>query len=171
MTLACDVDENQFYGFADADWANDRSTRKSSSGHVMMLGMGTISWSCKKQSCVADSTAVAELISLSEACKEILWLRRLLTDFGFKFSKPTPIFEHNQSCLKMIENEEQLSPRTKHIDTEIYFVKDHIDRGEVVCHYCPTENMLADLLTKPLARGRLQTLRESVGINYSNEEE
>lgn len=165
LKLGCDMDEKQFFGYADADWANDKSTRKSNSGYVIMLGTGTVSWSCKKQSCVADSTAVAEFISLSEACKEILWLRRLLADFGFNITEPTVIHEDNQSCLMMVENEEQLSSRTKHIETKIYFVKDYVEKNEVRCIYCPTEEMLADMLTKPLARERLQRLREDVGIH------
>lgn len=165
LKLKCDMDESQFFGYADADWANDKATRKSNSGYVMMLGSGTISWSCKRQTCVAASSTEAEFISLSSACKEISWLRRLLVDFGFKITKPTVIFEDNQSCLKMVENEEQLSARTKHIDTKFFFVKDHVNNGEVTCIYCPTEEMLADLLTKPLAKERFQKLREALGVN------
>lgn len=151
-------------GFADANWAEDRMDRKSNSGYVFFVNGFLVSWSCKKQNCVAMSSTEAEFISLSEACKEAIWLRKLLADFNLKQNQPTVIYEDNQSCLSFIK-EEQLSARTKHIDTKVYFVKDHIEAKDIVCVYCPTEIMLADLLTKPLPAKRIQMLRLKCGLN------
>lgn len=72
---------------------------------------------------------------------------------------PTLVYEDNQSCLKIIK-EKKFSNKTKHIDTKFYFVKDHIDRGHILCKFCPTEIMIADILTKPLSRIRHSNLRE-----------
>ena len=46
-------------GYSDADWAGDPSDRKSTSGYIFMFSDGPISWSSKKQKCVALSTAEA----------------------------------------------------------------------------------------------------------------
>lgn len=135
----------QLIGYADADWAEDRMDRKSVSGHVFKFKGSTIGWKSKKQTVVAMSSTEAEFISLSKACRELIWIRRLLIDFHQPQNTATIVYEDNQSCLKLAQNE-NLSGRTKHIDTKKYFVKDYIDKGEIFCDYCPTENMIADML-------------------------
>ncbi|XP_075158045.1 uncharacterized protein LOC142231315 [Haematobia irritans] len=107
-------------GYADANWAEDKVDRKSNSGYVFQLNGGSISWACRKQTCVSRSSTEAEFISLSEACKEAIWLRRLLNDMEISQTSPTVIYEDNQSCLRLIK-EEKLSNRTKDIDTKIHF--------------------------------------------------
>ena len=66
-------------GYSDADWAGYTSDRRSTSGYIFMFGAcgGPISWSSKKQKCVALSTAEAEYVALSGAAQECLWLRQL----------------------------------------------------------------------------------------------
>lgn len=156
-------------GWADANWAEDHVNRKSNSGYVFKVHGGVVSWSCRKQTCVALSTTEAEFISLSEACQEAVWMRRLLEDLNQEITGPVTIFEDNQSVLKLIE-EEKLSKRTKHIDTKVCFVKDHVEKGTVNCQYCPTDQMIADMLTKPLAKPKLEELRKLCGI-CANEQE
>lgn len=89
--------------------------RKSNSGHIFLFNGGTISWSCRKQTCVAFSTAEAEFIALTEATQEVLWLKRLLEDLDEDGA--VTINEDNQSCLKMLDKE-KFSNRTKHIATK-----------------------------------------------------
>ena len=69
-------------GFSDADWAGDINDQKSTSGYVFMLSGGAVSWSSKKQKCVALSTAEAEYVALSSAAQESIWLRQLITELG-----------------------------------------------------------------------------------------
>lgn len=146
--------------YADADWAEDKRDRKSNSGFLLQFAGGTISWACRKQTCIALSTAEAEYISLGEASKEIIWMRDLLEDFDEKQTGPTTIFEDNQSCIKMVTNK-KYSNRTKHIDTKFHFVKDLVEKNIIQLQYCASENMIADLLTKPLAATKLKALREA----------
>lgn len=153
-----------FYGYADANWAENRKDRKSNTGYVFIVNGGIVSWTCRKQNCVALSSTEAEFIALSEACKEAVWLRRLLNDLQHPVQAATKIYEDNQSCLKLIE-EEKLSNQTKHIDTRYHFVKDYVQREFVSCVYCCSEDMLADLLTKPLPAKRHVMLRERCGLN------
>lgn len=150
-------------GYADANWAEDRTDRKSNSGYIFKIYGATVSWGCRKQTCVALSSTEAEFIALSDACKEAIWLRSVLSWFQMDMSKPTTMFEDNQSCLALI-NQEGFSNRSKHIDTRRFFVKDHIDTGTIRCKYCKTEEMLADMCTKPLSANRLMYLRNSCGL-------
>lgn len=91
-------------GFSDADWAGDVTDRKSTSGYVFMLSGGAVSWSSKKQKCVALSTAEAEYVALSSAAQESVWLRQLMTELGSTPDKPTLILEDNQSAIAMTKN-------------------------------------------------------------------
>lgn len=64
---------NVLIGYSDADWAQDIKDRKSNSGYLFKFNGGTISWACRKQTCVALSSTEAEYIALAEACQEAIW--------------------------------------------------------------------------------------------------
>ena len=102
-------------GYSDANWAGDPSDRKSTSGYIFMFSDGPISWSSKKQKCIALSTAEAEYVALSEAALECLWLRPLEVELGCLPEGPTLMFEDNQSTIAMAKNP-QFHGRAKHID-------------------------------------------------------
>ncbi|XP_055622886.1 uncharacterized protein LOC129766386 [Toxorhynchites rutilus septentrionalis] len=68
--------------FSDSDWAGDKSTRKSTTGYVVYYAGGAVCWVSRRQSCVTLSTMEAEYVALAETCQEVIWLRRLLEDFG-----------------------------------------------------------------------------------------
>lgn len=167
LRLSNHMDKSGLQGYADADWAESRNDRKSNSGYVFKFHGGTISWACRKQTCVSLSTAEAEFVALSEASQEALWLRRLLKDMDEEQSIIT-LFEDNQSCLHMLETE-KFSNRTKHIDTRYHFTKDLKQTGLITFKYCPTDKMLADLLTKPISRIRMETLRQLCGLLRSSD--
>lgn len=164
LKLSCiETEGSTFFGYADADWAENRDERKSNSGYVFMVNGGVISWCCRKQSCVALSSTEAEFISLAEACQEGVWIQRLLSNLNEPVQLPFVVFEDNQSCLKMISSE-KFSNRSKHIDTKYHFVKDYVANNIVTCEYCPSEEMVADLLTKPLSANKINYLREKCGL-------
>lgn len=146
--------QNELVGYADANWAECRIDRKSNSGYIFMVNAGAISWCCKKQTSVSLSTTEAEFIALSEA----VWIRKILFDLKCEQKHPTIIFEDNRSCLNLIK-EEKLSNRSKHIDTKFHFVKDYVDKKIIECKYCPSEEMIADMLTKPLSHSKLEKFR------------
>ena len=61
-------------------------------------------------------------------------------------------------------NSERIERHSNHIETRYFFVRDLQQKEVINIRYCPTENMLADLLTKPLARIRLSKLRQEIGL-------
>ena len=150
-------------GYSDADWAGDLDDRHSTSGNLFLLAGGPITWLSKKQPTVALSTAEAEYMSLCSATQEAVWLRALLNEFNFHQEQPTVIKEDNQGTISMARNPVSHS-RTKHIDIKYHYVRETISNGYVTLEYCPTEHMIADLLTKPLARERFETLRSTMGL-------
>ena len=70
----------QLHGFIDLDWAGSAEDRKITSGMCFSLGSAMISWGSRKQKSVALSTAEAEYMVAREACKEAIWLRKLISN-------------------------------------------------------------------------------------------
>lgn len=149
--------------YSDANWAEDRHDRKSTSGFLCMVYGGTVSWSSKKQNVVSISTTEAEYYALAETIREVKWLKELLKDFGIKIDQPIKVKSDNQSCIKLTSNE-KFSNRTKHIDVRFHFAKDAIHKKQVELIYVSTENNLADMLTKPLAGIKIKSLRELANL-------
>ena len=152
-------------GYADADWAGDINTRKSTSGYVFHIGGSTVSWSSKCQSVVALSTTEAEYIALSQATQEAIWLRSLIEGMGFTHDEePTTILEDNQGAIALAKNPKQHS-RMKHIDIKYHFTRDAIAEKKIQLMYCPTKSMIADALTKAIPKQQFEELRAQLGVS------
>lgn len=164
LNVSAEDKTQELYGYVDADWAENRDDRKSNTGYIFKLNGGAISWACRKQSCVSLSSAEAEYVALAEGCQEALWLRMLIGDFGKPITQSTKIMEDNQSCIKLSESE-KFSNRTKHIDTKFHFIKQYVQDKVIELAYCPTEEMVADMLTKPLSANKIEYLRIKCGLN------
>ena len=70
-------------GYSDADWAGDMDTRRSTTGYVVMLNNGAVAWKSRRQPTVALSTMESEYMALTEATKELKWIRTLLAELGY----------------------------------------------------------------------------------------
>ncbi|UYV82302.1 hypothetical protein LAZ67_21001661 [Cordylochernes scorpioides] len=149
--------------YSDATWASDNTDRKSISGNLFLLGSNPISWMTGKQGCVSLSSTEAELISAAEASQELLWLLDLLKDLELEQKAPIYFHQDNQSCLKICSSE-KVSSRTKHIATKIHHLKDLQKKTVIKMVYCPTGDMKADILTKPLPRPTFEKLRYNLVI-------
>jgi hypothetical protein len=163
LALSRENSRPELVAYTDANWAEEPKARKSNSGFYCSLNGGAISWYCRRQELVTLSSTEAEFVALSEACKETIWLQRLLNFFPSTTDKPICMNVDNQSCLKMVAND-KFSNRTKHIDTKFYFSRDCVSQGHVKLKYVATEHNLADLFTKPLQSTRIKYLRELVGL-------
>ena len=155
--------ESELVGYSDADWAGDRSDRKSTSGYCFMLNNTIISWRSVKQSCVALSTAEAEYVSLAGTSQEAEFLNKLMLDLKVSSNSPITLFEDNQSAIYISKNAKN-HPRSKHIDIKFHYIRDLIATNKVKLIYCPTENMLADIFTKPLPADRFLKLVKLLGM-------
>ena len=165
LKLSAHEEEPELFGYSDADWAGDVDTRRSTSGYVFQFGSSTVSWSSRKQSTVAKSSTEAEYVALSSATQEAVWLRRLMKDLGRQMDAPTTIYEDNQGAIELAKNAKYHN-RTKHIDICHDFVRERVVSNEIKVIYCPTEDMIADIMTKGLARPAFEKLRDLLGVHY-----
>jgi len=149
-------------GYSDADWGAGED-RKSISGYIFSLAGGAISWSSKKQSTMALSTTEAEYIALVQAAKESIWIQRLLQELGYTATNSNVIYGDNQGSIALANNPEYHA-RTKHIDIQYHFIRECIQTGKIALEYCPTSDMVADGMTKAMARDRHVELLAKMGV-------
>ena len=155
--------DGNLIGYSDADWAGDIDDCHSTSGNVFSFACGAVSWLSKKQATVSLSTAEAEYVALSTATQEAIWLRRLLADVGEPPEGPSEIYEDNQGAVSMAKNPVGHA-RTKHIDIRYHFVREGVQDGAIALKYIATDEMIADILTKPLPKHRFQKLVTELGM-------
>jgi hypothetical protein len=152
-----------FNGFSDANWAEDREDRRSTSAYTYRLGDGSISWKSRKQATVSLSSTEAEYKALLDSCKEGLWFRNVLTELSLRPKQAIPLHVDNEGAEALANNPEHHS-RTKHIDARYHFVRECVKDSKIKILHVSTHDMLADMLTKPLPRLLLEKHRLMFGI-------
>src|SRR5438105_1096634 len=147
-------------GYSDSDYAGCKVDQKSTTGTCQFLGRTLVSWSSKKQNSVALSTAEAEYVAAGACCAQPLWMK--VSDYGYELSK-IPLLCDNESAIKLANNPVQHS-RTKHIDIQHHFLRDHEAKGDIAIRHVRTDKQLANIFTKPLDESRFCALRSELNI-------
>jgi hypothetical protein len=149
-------------GYSDADYDRYKIDRKSTSWTCQFFGRSLVSWASKKQNSVALSTTEAEYIAAGHCCAQLLWMRQILRDYGYKLSK-VPLLCDNESAIRMADNPVEHS-HTKHIDIRYYFLRYHQQKGDIEIAYVSTHNQFVDIFTKPLDENFFSKLRNELNI-------
>jgi hypothetical protein len=137
-------------GYTDADWAGCINDRKSTSGYFTFVGGNLVTWRSKKQKVVARSSAEAEYRGMAQGVCELLWLRNLLRDLGFKPKQAMNLFCDNKAAIDISHNPVQ-HDRTKHVEVDRHFIKEKLEAKLIAFPFVPTEEQLADILTKAVS--------------------
>ncbi|KAJ9540991.1 hypothetical protein OSB04_027497 [Centaurea solstitialis] len=163
-------DEISVTGYSDASFQTDRDDFRSQSGYVFTLNGGAISWKSSKQDTIADSTTEAEYIAASDAAKEAVWLRNFLSDLRVvaSISRPIDILCDNSGAVAQAK-EPREHHKSRHVLRKYHLksvIREIIGRGDVRICKIPTEENVADPLTKPLARVKHEAHASSIGMQY-----
>ncbi|KAJ9541685.1 hypothetical protein OSB04_028191 [Centaurea solstitialis] len=160
-------DEISVTGYSDASFQTDRDDFRSQSGYVFTLNGGAISWKSSKQDTIADSTTEAEYIAASDAAKEAVWLKNFLSDLRVvaSISRPIDIFCDNSGAVAQAK-EPREHHKSRHVLRKYHLIREIIGRGDVRICKIPTEDNVADPLTKPLARVKHEAHANSIGMQY-----
>lgn len=100
-------------------------------------------------------------MALSATVQEALWWKRLRA--RIEKNEEIVIYCDNQSAIAVSKNG-GFHSRTKHIDIRHHFIRDTLDRGDVEITYINTEVQVADGLTKPLQKQKLELHRAAMGL-------
>ncbi|XRB12627.1 retrovirus-related Pol polyprotein [Pseudoscourfieldia marina] len=136
-------------GYCDASWGDNHENRRSTSGYIFFLNGGPISWASYLQTTVALSTVESEVMALTEAIKEAIYIRRLLESLGAAQEGPTIIYTDSTGAEALVDHPTS-HRRTKHIEIRREFIKFHIGHETVKIERVSTKDQLADIMTKPL---------------------
>ncbi|KAK2973299.1 hypothetical protein RJ640_029749 [Escallonia rubra] len=130
----------------NADWGADREEHRSTSG-------GAISWYSKKKSCIALSTMDSEYVACSATVQEAVWLRSFIQALGVTAHIDEAVTVHcdNTDALDFVKDP-KYHGKAKHIGLRYHFIRTLVAQGEVSMKHIPTGRMVADPLTKPIAR-------------------
>ncbi|CAI7802172.1 unnamed protein product [Closterium sp. NIES-54] len=122
-------------GHADASWADDQATQRSSQGYTFSLGSGS----------------------------ELRWLTYLLTDLGEQLRSPPVPYVDNKAMLALCR-EHRLEHRTKHIALRYFLARELQQHGQLRLAYVASEANTADIFTKALAPGDHQRFCILLGL-------
>ncbi|GKA14556.1 putative ribonuclease H-like domain-containing protein [Tanacetum coccineum] len=156
--------------FYDSEYAGVSLDKKSTTRGCRFLGRRLISWQCKKQTIVANSTTEAEYVVAANCHRHVLWIQNQLLKYGYNFMN-TKIFIDNESTICIVKNP-VFHSKTKHIEIRHHFIRDSYEKRLIRVIKIHTDHNVADLLTKAFDVSRFQFLIGSIRIlNLRNVDE
>ena len=150
--------------FSDADFANGASL-KSVSGMVLRMYKNCVFWRSKRQDITAGDTTEAELIAMSSAANELMWIKQLCTDLSITAKKPT-LWGDNKSANFLAVNPISCDT-SKHIRARHLRVREYVAHDEMDVKWVGTREILADGFTKTLPGLALSDLRDKLHLRKS----
>lgn len=155
-------------GYADADYAGDIDTRRSTTGFVYFVNGSLVSWKSKRQHSVTLSTTEAEYLAIGDCAKHGLWLCRLLEHIhqcnSISVPIKLPLSNDNQGAVFLC-NEASVNNRSKHIDIRHHFIRELTREGKITVSHVSTTEMPADGLTKSVGPNILLKSYEQLGLS------
>ena len=129
-----------------------------------------MSWKSSKQSTVADSTMEFEYIALSDAAKEVVWIKKFVTKLGVvsMIVDSVDIYCDNNGAIAQAR-EPRSHQKSRHILKRFHLIREIVERKDVLISKVHTNNNLADPLTKPLSQHKHERHLRSFGIKYMND--
>ena len=157
---------DDFIVASNASFADNTKDRKSSQGYIIKLFGSTIGWQASKQSSVSTLITEAELLSLSEAAREGMFIGRLIKELGVSLDDNYLWLQCDNTQTIRLINAEIALLRTllRHIDIHHHWLRQEAIEGRVKVEYTPSAEMIADGLTKALQSSTFNTFRDQLGL-------
>ena len=143
--------------YTDADSAGSPVDRRSTSGYFTLVGGNLVTWKSKKQKVVALSSAEAEFRGIARGLAEVLWLRKLLKEMGFRPTGTCELMCDNKEAISISENPVQ-HDRTKYVEIDRHFIKEKLEKGVLNIPFVRSDEQLADILTKAVPAKEFKTI-------------
>ena len=135
---------------------------KSHTGAVMTMGNGAIQSISRKQKLNTRSSTEAELIGVDDAATMVLWTKLFMEEQGYDIEE-NKIYQDNKSAILLETNgRKSAGKRSRALNVRYFFVTDQVEKGNVIIDYCPTDDMIADYMTKPLQGEKFKKFRKTI---------
>ncbi|KAI7945710.1 hypothetical protein MJO29_012098 [Puccinia striiformis f. sp. tritici] len=148
--------------FVDANWGGEAG--RSVHGFFTLAWDAPVSWSSKRQTCIARSTCQAEYMALSFGAKDGQWITSLIRQL-FPVNPPS-LLSDNRSAIA-ISSDCATRKNHRHIEREFHTINELLYLNKVVINWIGTDEQLADILTKALGWKKLKDFLEKVGMKSS----
>ena len=122
---------------------------KLHSGYIGVIAGGSVEAKSKKQGLVTKSSTEAELVALSDMSSLAIWWREFIICQGYDIGA-MEVEQDSTSCMKLAENGRSFNQLSRHINIRYFFIKDRMDAKEIKLKYVQIDELVADILTKPL---------------------
>ena len=129
--------------YSDSDWA----VRPSTTGWCVHLGGAAVSWRSTRQHSISMSSTEAEIIAASDAALEIVYIRGLLAEMGFRQESPTVLYVDNSGAVELSRDLKSCQ-RSRHVERRYLKVRELVAAGEIEVRSIDTKDNHADLFTK-----------------------
>lgn len=148
--------------YIDAAYGVHQSSGKSHTGCVIMLGeAGPVLCKSAKQKIVTKSSTEAELVGLSDTASPAIHMRNFLRAQGHDVG-PVVVYQDNMSAMALVRRGGPGSERSRHINIRHFWLAERVAKGEVMVVHMPTEEMIANLLTKPVQGAQFVRERDAM---------
>ena len=150
-------------GFLDSDLAGNLDDRKSTGGLAFYLNESLVAWVSQKQKCVALSSCEAEFMAANAAACQGIWLHKVLNQISDESIGPVVLYIDNKSAIDLTKNP-VFHGRSKHIDIRYHFIRECVERGDVIVKHVRTEEQKADVSTKAMSKVKFERMRKLLGV-------
>jgi len=149
---------------ADAAYAYDTDTRKSTEGFLFKLFGGPIDWHSSKQKAVTRSSTEAELLALSHASTQLYWWRRFFTQIKLQLDEYKLLCDNQQTIRIVSTPAIKLATKLKHIDVHQHWMRQEVAEKRLQIEWISTDKMTSDGFTKALTAQKHQAFIRQLGL-------
>jgi hypothetical protein len=165
-TATSNTDTDNIHGinvhsYTDSDWAGDQTTRVSTQGNLVLVNGNIVSWSCKKQKSISQSSTEAEFVAINLASRQVVFFQTLLNEI-YNIHLTSTILTDNQAAQVWCISDKVSHQKSKHIDIAYKYIRELVNTGAILIQYVPTDRNLSDILTKGLPQVTFSNLCKQI---------
>ncbi|KAK9074991.1 hypothetical protein SSX86_003310 [Deinandra increscens subsp. villosa] len=155
--------DGKLVGYSDSSYGNDIIDRRGTTGTIFYYSDNAITWSSQKQRTVALSSCEAEFMAATDAARQAIWLRNLISEISGLEPQCVKLKVDNEGAIALMKNP-VFHGRSKHIDTKYHFIRECVERNLIFVEHVDGKLQKADMLTKALPRVKFEEMKELIGV-------
>ena len=165
LTLSAGSGVHNIEWFIDSAFAVHPDFRSHTGGTMRFEnGKGSVENASTKQKINTDSSTVSELVGVHDVLPLVLWTKLFLEEQGYKIES-NKVFQDNKSTILLAKNGKRSSDkRTRAINIRYFLITNQEEIGNVKIEYCPTDEMIADYMSKGLQGIKFNKFRKEIMV-------